>query len=121
MRIFRFSRALLGDLLVPALCALIALSGVAQARAHGGKVFAAETSGHFTLCTQTNAAGGDEPAPDHDCSDCCLPRLVAILDHRPALPLHFLQQAAAEPEIAARVSDRGATHLPWSRGPPTTA
>lgn len=121
MRIFRVSRALLRDLLVPLLCALIALSGIAQARAHGNKTNAAGTAGYFVLCTQTNAAGGDEPAPDHDYSDCCLPRLTAIPGAQPVLSFQMRVGVVAVPETAPRVSSPVATGVPWSRGPPGAA
>lgn len=121
MRISGLTRALLRDLLVPLLCALIALSGIAQARTQGSRTFVSDAAVQFTVCAYGNAAEDDTPSPGHDCSDCCLSRLVAIPAPRTAVPFHVIPVAAVKHETAPRILGGIATYLPWPRGPPEIA
>lgn len=122
MRISTSRRPFLREIVIPLLCAVMALWGIAQARAQAGKLADPAHVAGFMLCTPASTAGsGGEPAPDHDCGNCCLPNPVSPVEHRFAEPLRLALVLARAPGIEKIASGRIATDLPWSRGPPDRA
>lgn len=121
MRIFSFHRALLREAIVPLLCALMALWGIAQARTQASFVADPAHLTHLALCTTTPSSGTDD-APEHDCGACCLPGAGGVTGLPQAHP-------ALQPRLLATLLPHGrdtAVHpraivLPWSRGPPGLA
>ncbi len=121
MPMSRMLRLLLREALVPLFCAIIALSGVVQARAQGGKLANPAAMIHLAGCGPSLANPGDVPSPNHDCSDCSLPTPAGTNDWRLSLALRFLERAAPLPGVGAVTSGEISTAIPWSRGPPGAA
>lgn len=121
MRISTARRPFLREIIIPLLCAIMALWGIAQARAQAGKLADPAHVAAFMLCTPASTTGGGDPAPDHDCGSCCLPNTVSPGEHRFAEPLRLTAVRTRTPGIGKIASGRIATDLPWSRGPPDRA
>jgi len=121
MRISTSRRLFLREIVIPLLCAVMALWGIAQARAGASKLADPAHAAAFLLCTPMSATGGSDAPPDHDCGNCCLPNTVSPTEHRVALPLRLAVVLAQAPGIATIASGRILTDLPWSRGPPDRA
>lgn len=121
MRFSMSRRSFLRETIIPLLCAVMALWGIAQARAQAGKLADPAHVAAFMLCTPASATGGGDPAPDHDCGNCCLPNTASLVEHRFPGPLRLTVVLAAAPGIQKIASGRIATDLPWSRGPPDRA
>lgn len=121
MRISTSRHPFLREIVIPLLCAVMALWGIAQTRAEAGKLADPAHVAGFMLCTPASTTGSGDPAPDHDCGDCCLPNPVSPVEHRFAAPLRHAAAFTRAPGIATIASGRIATRLPWSRGPPDRA
>lgn len=121
MRISVSRRPFLREIVIPLLCAVMALWGIAQARAQAGKLADPAHVAAFMLCTPASTTGGGEPAPDHDCGNCCLPNTVSPVEHRFAGPLRLASVLARTPGVERITSGQIGTDLPWSRGPPGRA
>lgn len=113
-------RSFLSEIVIPFLCAIMALWGIAQARAQAGKLGDPAPVAAFMLCTPGNASGGD-PAPDHDCGNCSLPNPASPIEVRFARVLRVAAVAVLAPAIETGGAGRNALLLPWSRGPPDRA
>ncbi len=123
MPVLRVFRLLCREALVPLFCAIIALSGIAQARASGVKLADPAAMAQLFNCGKTlpdaSLPGSDDGTPpDHDCADCCLPTPVAAQVWRIALPFRLVANAALPPATGTVDSGRITTEIPWSRGPP---
>ncbi len=121
MRTARLRHPLLREIIIALLCAIMALWGIAQARAQGGKIADPTNQTAFMLCTPQSLSGDSEAPANHDCGDCCLPNPVAVPRYRAPLALRYHRIVAVEPQTGAPVPQRSATLLPWSRGPPALA
>lgn len=116
MRVSTIKALFLRDLIVPLLCAMMALSSVASARAVGGKALQTSGSAHFELCLPSGSGEGDTTS--HDCDACCLPMSIGL----GRLPQPAFSQAAVLENLRITSSvleaARPSPNLPWSRGPP---
>jgi hypothetical protein len=118
MRTARLRHPLLREVVIPFLCAIMALWGIAQARAQGSKIADPAHAVAFMLCTPQSTTGEGDAPPNHDCGDCCLPNPVAASGYRAPFPLRYQRIVAVEPETRLLRTQRLAMLLPWSRGPP---
>lgn len=121
MRITKLRLSLLREIVIPLLCAIMALWGIAQARAQGGKIADPAHQTAFMLCTPQSSTGDGEPPPDHDCGDCCLPNPVFTGGYRAPFALRYQRIVAVEPQARPLAPRRLTALLPWSRGPPAQA
>ncbi len=110
---------LLRIILIPLVCALFALSGVASSRANGTRLADPDRLAKLALCLPSGLPT-DEAPHDHDCGDCCLVVPVALAPPQPVVLAAPAVTGRADPRerSARRTSDDYL--LPWSRGPPAT-
>lgn len=121
MRIIRLRHSLLREIIIPLLCAIMALGGIAQARAQGDKIADPAYQTAFMLCNPQSTTGDSEPLPDHDCGDCCLPGPAAAPPYRSPFALRYARIVTVEPQSVLLAPRHIAALLPWSRGPPAQA
>lgn len=104
-------------ILIPLVCALFALSGIAASQANAARFSDPDRIAKIALCLPSGLP--DDGAPrDHDCDSCCLVVPVALtppvslLLEMPAIEKILRPDARQAPPVAE------GRLLPWSRGPP---
>lgn len=103
--------------MVPLVCALFALSGIASARAGGARLAAPEGLVKIALCLPSGQPA-DSPQHDHDCDSCCLVVPVALVPPQAFALLAPAIAGALAPNGEVLPVYSGPRLLPWSRGPP---
>lgn len=108
---------LLRVILIPLVCALFALSGVAASRANAARLADPDRLATIALCLPSGQPT-DEAPHDHDCDACCLVVPVALTPPLPD-PLDApLLDRALRVSVWIVPPAGGSRMLPWSRGPP---
>lgn len=110
---------LLRIILIPLVCALFALSGVASSRANGTRLADPDRLAKLALCLPSGLPT-DEAPHDHDCDACSLATPAALVPP-PPFPL-AAPAVESTPDLRERSARRTSDDylLPWSRGPPAT-
>lgn len=118
MRLSSLKAPLLRDLIVPLLCAVLALGGLVSARANGSKTLLAPGGSHLELCLPSGNSGSGDDVAHHDCDACCLPMPTGLS----RTPYPAIMEAALLEQLRIKSSRaqsaRANPNLPWSRGPP---
>ncbi|OYU48897.1 MAG: hypothetical protein CFE31_10750 [Rhizobiales bacterium PAR1] len=118
MRLSSLKAPLLRDLIVPLLCAVLALGGLASVRASGSKTLLALGGSHFELCLPSGDSGSGDDVTHHDCDACCLPMPTGL--GRPPEPVSVQATLGVQIHFPSHLGqqEHPSFNLPWSRGPP---
>ena len=118
MRVSSLKALFLRDVIVPLLCAVLALGSLASARTIGSKSVLALTGSHIELCLPSDSKGGERDLATHNCDACCLPVSTGLgpLPNLTLLPVTLIDQLRIVASYAPNALPN--PYLPWSRGPP---
>lgn len=120
MRANSSGTGLMRTILVPLLCGLLMLSGIAASRANATRLADPDRLAKIALCLPSGLPTDETPS-DHDCNACCLVAPAALVPPQPVvLPAPAIESATlSHGRSIPTVSENRL--LPWSRGPPATA